>query len=160
MSSLWGLSVYKCLVLSWYDALFPYCDCWNVRCIGNWFHGSHPPSFGLAYILVVVHYVSKWAEALATMTDDHKALWSNNLYGTPRARISDRGATFSLVFEALLRKYYVTRKVATPITLRLVVKLWCLIMRSSPYLREQLNLIERNVFEITRYFMGGLFCYL
>ena len=36
------------------------------------FMGPFPPCFGFVYILVVVDYVSKWAEAQATRTNDHK----------------------------------------------------------------------------------------
>ena len=36
--------------------------------------GLFPPSFGFEYILVVVDYVSKWIEAVATRTNDHKVV--------------------------------------------------------------------------------------
>ena len=36
--------------------------------------GPFPPSFGFVYIFVVVDYVSKWVEDLATRTNDHKVV--------------------------------------------------------------------------------------
>ena len=38
-------------------------DCWGID-----FVGPFPPSFGNKYILVAVDYVSKWVEAVATVT--------------------------------------------------------------------------------------------
>ncbi|XP_059434307.1 uncharacterized protein LOC132167368, partial [Corylus avellana] len=68
-----------------------------------------------------VDYVSKWVEAIATKTNDHKVvvkfLQANifSRFGTPRAIISDGGRHFcNRFFKALLLKYSVTHKVATP----------------------------------------------
>jgi len=36
--------------------------------------GSFPQSFGFVHTLIAIDYVSKWVEALATMTNDHKVL--------------------------------------------------------------------------------------
>jgi hypothetical protein len=38
------------------------------------FMGPFPLSFGYEYILVGVDYVSKWVEAVATKTNDHKVV--------------------------------------------------------------------------------------
>jgi hypothetical protein len=52
---------------------------------------------------VAVDYVSKWAEAIATPSNDaklvvnviHKNIFSR--FGVPRAFITDRGATFVMI---------------------------------------------------------------
>ena len=65
--------------------------------------------------------MSEWVEALATRTNDHKVVVKFEKeyifcrYGTPRALISDGGSYFyHRSFKALLRKYSMTHKVATP----------------------------------------------
>ena len=91
-------------------------DVWGID-----FMGLFPSSFGFVYILVAVDYVSKWVEAQATRTNDHKVVVKFVKdcifcrYGTLRALISDGGSHFChRSFEALHRKYSVTHKVATP----------------------------------------------
>ena len=91
-------------------------DCWGID-----FMGPFPPSFGYLYILVAVDYVSKWIEAVPCKTNDHKTvlrfLKENVLsrFGTPRTIISDGGTHFcNRPFEALMKKYGITHKVATP----------------------------------------------
>ena len=91
-------------------------DVWGID-----FMGPFPTSFGNEYILVAVDYVSKWVEAVATKTNDHKVVvqfLKTNIFsrfGTPRAIISDGGSHFcNRAFESLLKKYSVTHKVATP----------------------------------------------
>jgi hypothetical protein len=90
--------------------------CWGID-----FMGPFPFSFGYQYILVVVDYVSKWVEAIPSMTNDHrpvlKFLKENILsrFGMPRAIISDEGTHFcNKPFEVLMKKYGITHKVATP----------------------------------------------
>ncbi|XP_070677011.1 uncharacterized protein [Malus domestica] len=68
-----------------------------------------------------VDYVSKWVEARATRTNDSKVVADfvkTNIFarfGMPRVLISDRGSHFcNRTIEALLKKYGVTHKVATP----------------------------------------------
>ncbi|KAH9658346.1 hypothetical protein KPL70_023452 [Citrus sinensis] len=85
------------------------------------FIGPFPPSFGHQYILVAVDYVSKWVEVILCRTNDHKVVigfLKNNIvshFGFPRAIISDGGAHFcNKAFKALLTKYSITHKVATP----------------------------------------------
>ena len=88
--------------------------------------GPFPTSFRYEYILVGVDYVSKWVEAMATKTNDHKVVvkfvQANifSRFGTPRAIISDRGKHFCNRFlKALLLKYSVK---PLPTILRLVAK--------------------------------------
>ncbi|XP_026420229.1 uncharacterized protein LOC113316225 [Papaver somniferum] len=82
-------------------------DVWGID-----FMGPFPNSEGMLYILVfVVDYVSKWVEAIASKTNDHKVVLSflkENIFsrfGTPRAIISDGGTHFcNRPFESLMRK--------------------------------------------------------
>ena len=85
------------------------------------FMGPFPLSFGHQYILVAVDSVSKSVEAIPYRTNDHKVVirfFKSNIvshFGFPRAIISDGGAHFcNKVFKALLTKYSITHKVATP----------------------------------------------
>jgi hypothetical protein len=91
-------------------------DVWGID-----FMGPFPPSFGHEYILVGLDYVSKWVEAVATKTNNHKVvvkfIQANifSKFGTPRAIISDGGKHFCNRFlKTLLLKYSITHKVATP----------------------------------------------
>ena len=91
-------------------------DVWGID-----FMGLFPSSLSYKYILVMVDYVSKWVEAMPTMTNDAKVVKKmlNKVifprFGTLRALISDSSSHFcNNVIEALLKKYGVTHKVATP----------------------------------------------
>ena len=90
-------------------------DVWGID-----FMGPFPSSYGNKYILVGVDYVSKWAEALASPTNDAKVVLKFlkklfTRFGVPRAIISDGGSHFcNKQFESLLRKYGVHHRVATP----------------------------------------------
>ncbi|KAJ9536145.1 LOW QUALITY PROTEIN: hypothetical protein OSB04_un000678 [Centaurea solstitialis] len=68
--------------------------------LGIDFMGPFPDSRGNKYILVAVDYVSKWAEAKASPTNDAKVVvdFVKSLvcrYGCPKAIISDRGTHFA-----------------------------------------------------------------
>ena len=83
--------------------------------------GPFPPSFGNLYILVGVDYVSKWVEAVACKSNDHKVVLKflkENIFsrfGIPRAIISDGGShLYNKPFSTLLPKYGVRHKVSTP----------------------------------------------
>ncbi|KAI5350648.1 hypothetical protein L3X38_003539 [Prunus dulcis] len=74
------------------------------------FMGPFPSSFGYTYILVAVDYVSKWVEATATKTNDHKVVLKclrDNIFrrfSTPRAVINDGAHFCNKPFEALMKK--------------------------------------------------------
>ena len=81
--------------------------------------GSFPSSYGHKYILLAVDYVSKWVEAIPTITCDAKVvirfIRSNifSRFGTPRAVISDEGSHFcNKLFASLLAKYGVKHQVS------------------------------------------------
>ncbi|XP_010473115.1 PREDICTED: uncharacterized protein LOC104752619 [Camelina sativa] len=91
-------------------------DFWGID-----FMGPFPPSYGNLYILVAVDHVSKWVEALTSLTNDLKVVLKMfkhiifPRFGVPRVVISDGGTHFiNKLFENLLRKHGVTHKVATP----------------------------------------------
>ena len=74
-------------------------------------------SCGNKYILLAMDYVSKWVEAIPTVTCDakvdlkflHKHIFSR--IGTPRVIVSDEGMHFcNKLFESLLSKYGVRRR--------------------------------------------------
>ncbi|RDY03421.1 gag-pol, partial [Mucuna pruriens] len=95
-----------------------FCEVFGVWGIN--FIGPFPVSNGYSYILLVVDYVSRWVEAIATKTNDAKVvvdfLKSNIFYwfGVPKALISDQGSHFcNRAMTSLLHKYRVVHRVAT-----------------------------------------------
>jgi len=91
-------------------------DVWGIDIISPF-----SPSRNNLYILVVVDYVSKWVEAVATSTNDSKVVikfLKKNIFarfGTPRALLSDNGTHLcNKPFDSLLKKYGVFHKVAMP----------------------------------------------
>jgi hypothetical protein len=73
------------------------------------------------FISLLLWTVSKWVEAAACKTNDHKVVvpfLKDNIFarfGTPRAIISDGGKHFcNRIFEQLRKKYFITHMVATP----------------------------------------------
>ena len=84
-------------------------DVWGID-----FMGPFPPSCGNIYIILMVEYVSKWVEAIATQKNDaktivqfvHKNIFTR--FGTPHCIISDEGSHFyNRIFASLLGKYNV-----------------------------------------------------
>ena len=91
-------------------------DLWGID-----FMGPFPPSDGKEYILVAVDYVSKWVEAIPTMTNTRREVLrfvTRNIFsrsGCPRAIISDEGSHFdNAIFRALLKTYGVHHRITTP----------------------------------------------
>ncbi|CAM8877558.1 unnamed protein product [Rhodiola kirilowii] len=94
-------------------------EIFDVRGIDNM--GPFPSSYGNQYILVAVDYVSKWVEAITSPTCDAKVVTKLfkriifSRFGVPRTVSSNGGSHFrEKHFEALLCKYGVCHKVATP----------------------------------------------
>ena len=87
-------------------------DVWDID-----FMGPFPSSCWYKYILLVIYYVSKWVEAIPTITCDAKVVLKfirKNIFssfGTPRVVIGDEGSHFfNKLFATLLSKYGVTSK--------------------------------------------------
>ena len=104
-----------------HDALEPNLNSRAFRCLGHQFHGTVPRSYGYTYILVGVHYVSKWVEAIPCQTNDSrvvlKFLKANifSRFGVPKVIISDGCSHFcNKPFEIIMAKHGVKHRVATP----------------------------------------------
>ncbi|RDX82294.1 putative mitochondrial protein, partial [Mucuna pruriens] len=79
-------------------------DVWGIN-----FMGLFPVSNGYSYIFMVVDYVSRWVEAIATKTNDAKVV-----FGVLKALISDQGSYFcKRAMSSLLLKYGVVHRSAT-----------------------------------------------
>ena len=89
-------------------------DVWGVE-----FMGTIPPSNGNQYILMAMHYVSKWVKVVALPTNDAKVVLKFlkkhifTHFGTPREIISDGGTHFiNQLVRNILEKYGFRHKVA------------------------------------------------
>jgi len=78
-------------------------------------------SHGYQYILIAIDYVSKWIEAVACKTNDHKVMVNflkENVFsrfGFLHLIISEGEKYFcNHTFESLMRKYYINHRIATP----------------------------------------------
>ena len=84
-------------------------------------------SFGFEYILMAMNYVSKWVEAIATRTNDHKIVIKfiqNNTFGFLRVIIGDGGTHITnWHYEALMRKYGLHTKLPPTTTPKLAIRL-------------------------------------
>ena len=81
--------------------------------------GPFPSSYGHKYILLAVDYVSKWVEAIPTITYDAKLvlrfIMSNifSRFRNPKVVISDEGSHLcNKLFALLLAKYGVKHRVS------------------------------------------------
>ncbi|GJR60565.1 reverse transcriptase domain-containing protein [Tanacetum coccineum] len=89
-------------------------DIWGID-----FMGPFPKSYKFEYILVVVDYVSKWAEAKALPTNDARVVISFLKkifyhFGMPKALISERGTRFyNKIMEKTMKRYGVTHRFST-----------------------------------------------
>ncbi|GJT92619.1 reverse transcriptase domain-containing protein [Tanacetum coccineum] len=83
------------------------------------FMGPFPKSHKFEYILVVVDYVSKWAEAQALPTNDTRVVitFLKKLFchfGMPKALISDRGTHFcNKIMKKTMKRYGVSHRFST-----------------------------------------------
>ncbi|CAN6685184.1 unnamed protein product [Malus baccata var. baccata] len=91
-------------------------DVWGID-----FMGPFPSSHGNLYILVVVDYVSKWVEEIASPTCKSSVVLGflqNTIFprfGVPRAIISDEGTHFlNSTMATLCAKYHIHHRIATP----------------------------------------------
>ncbi|RDY10471.1 Pro-Pol polyprotein, partial [Mucuna pruriens] len=84
-------------------------DVWGID-----FMGPFPVSNGYSYILLVVDYMSRWVEVVATKTNDAKVVVNFLKFGVPKALISDQGSHFcNRAMSSLLEKYGVVHRIAT-----------------------------------------------
>ena len=91
-------------------------DLWGID-----FVGPFPNSNGFEYILIAIDYMSRWAEAIPTRTNDnqvvvkfiHQHIFCR--FGCPRAIISDGGRHFNYQkLQLMLKKYRVEHRITTP----------------------------------------------
>ncbi|RDY10726.1 Retrovirus-related Pol polyprotein, partial [Mucuna pruriens] len=84
------------------------------------FMGTFQVFSGYSYILLVVNYVSRWVEAIATKTNDTKVVMDflkSNIFcqfGVNKSLISDQGSHFcNRAMSSLLDKYRVVHQITT-----------------------------------------------
>jgi len=89
--------------------------------LGIDFMGLFPPSHNNLYFFMVVYYVCKWVEVIATATIDSKFMikfLKKNIFtrfGSRRALFSDNMTHFyNKPLESILKKYWGFHKVAKP----------------------------------------------
>ncbi|GKE39514.1 reverse transcriptase domain-containing protein, partial [Tanacetum coccineum] len=93
------------------------CEIFNIWGID--FMGPFPKSYKFEYILVVVDYVSKWAEAQALPTNDARVVitFLKKLFcrfGMPKALISNRGTHFcNKIMKKTMKRYGVNHRFST-----------------------------------------------
>ncbi|RDX78034.1 Gag-Pol polyprotein, partial [Mucuna pruriens] len=76
--------------------------------------GPFPVSNGYSYILLVIDYISRWVEAIATKTNDAKVVVDFLKSISSVALTSDQGSHFcNRAMSALLHKYGVVHRIAT-----------------------------------------------
>ncbi|RDY08478.1 Pol polyprotein, partial [Mucuna pruriens] len=95
-----------------------FCEVFNIWGID--FMGPFPIYNGYSYILVVVDYVPRWVEAIATKTNDGKVVVNflkSNIFcrfSVPKVLVSDQRSHFySKAMPSLLGKYRVVHQIAT-----------------------------------------------
>jgi len=90
-------------------------DVWGID-----FMGPFSSFFGTEYILLAVDYVSKWIEVIPSRTNKAKVIVKflrENIFtrfDMPRAIIGDQGTHFNRSFDALLKRYSIVHRHATP----------------------------------------------
>ncbi|RDX98258.1 hypothetical protein CR513_18845, partial [Mucuna pruriens] len=78
------------------------------------FMGPFLVSNGYSYILLAIDYVSRWVEAVATITNDAKVVVDFLKFGVPKMLINDQGSHFcNKAMASLLQKYRVAHRIAT-----------------------------------------------
>lgn len=96
-----------------------FCEIFDVWCMN--FMGPFPNSNGFEYILLRVDFISRWVEAIPTMTNDVKVvakfLFCHVFYrfGVRQAIISDQGTHFcNKTISSLFEKFVILHKISTP----------------------------------------------
>ncbi|RDX76482.1 Pro-Pol polyprotein, partial [Mucuna pruriens] len=133
-------------------------DVWGVD-----FMGPFLVSNGYSHILLIVNYVSRWVEAIATKTNDAKVVvdfLKFNIFcrfGVPKALISVQGSHFcNRAMSSLLNKYRVVHRVATPYHPRQTAKLKCSIGKLRKLYKRWSIPVERTGVDSLRMLYGHI----